>query len=1732
MSLPIAHIAILNRGEAASRFLRGLHDYNLLRGTTIAHSVFYTDPDATAPFVRRATHAVSLGPALQPDGTGRLRSAYLDVPRIVELLRKHGCDAVWPGWGFLSEDAAFVQALTEAGIVFLGPSADAMLRLGDKYAAKLLAAKAGVPLGPWREIGDADDASLLSLGEAVGYPLMVKASAGGGGRGIRKVSDPAQLAEAVASVRAEVARVFGAGTVLLERCIEGGRHVEVQVVAGADGRAVGLGVRDCSVQRRHQKIIEEAPCPVLPPDAEATLLDSSARLAELAGYRGVCTAEFLWQPQTRTASFLEVNARLQVEHTITELVTGCDLVHAQIDIARGLPWHRPERAPGGHAVEVRLCAEDPDRDCAPAPGLVRVLEFPAGPGVRVDSGVQAGMAIAPEFDSMVAKVMAWGPDRPTALARLRRALRELDLVVEDGAHNKALLLDLLDHPAVVQGSADTQWLDRALASGELVGPRDPTLALYAASILALHDETGAKVAQFFANAQSGMPQLPAPARGHTVNLRAGGVQAAIHACQTGPVEYSLVAPGARAQVQWLPETPWVAVLVHQGIRHRVLCARGQTGMRIEVDGRPWAVGLSAGNHLPAPAPALVVRVEVQDGDSVQIGQRLAVLEAMKLEMPLLSDRAGRIAEVLCRPHQQVSAGTPLFLFADGQEQDDNTAAPQLLSGDQPRPLLTLVRGDRAHPQGLDDLDAYGAARVLDDLVHVAHAVLLGYDLPTDAEAVLRGLVHIDLDFAAISHPERWLALCTALADYAAVEACFAREPVGDADGNRHTAEFAFFDLCRRLHLGDTRCDPGYAARVERALRRYGLPGLSSDPAVLGALWRMTATRSDGDFRARCASTLLRAVLGMQTAGVPLPDSVRDDLLLFLRFAPTQYPAVADHAHQALLALELAPRWQALRAAQSQSGELPVVSPQQLPDTPEARQLLDGLELPAGLDGETALRLELWRYKKFQLQVLAAPAPLVALRLVARDNPDDERIVVLAEVSDAPDALTVPADPRLVPFELAWLEATRLLRAEQGRREAKKRLHSNRLVLFVRKVLHLKPADIERLARRYLPQGRGLGLEKVVIHTHLRDAKLGARPVAVSLQTLGRHRFEVRQEPQTLDLVRTQDPLSARRVTARRLGVHCPYDVVRMLVSPAGKGDTSMAPHPDLQRGSFVELDLAADGQTLHSVERPPAQNSCGVVVGLVDHRTRKHPEGLQRVIVLGDPLKAMGALGEPECRRIVAAFDLAQARGLPVEWLPVSSGARIAMDSGTENLDWTAAVLRRIVEFCRQGGVVHVLVAGTCVGAQSYWNAMATMLVHNQGVLVMTPEASMVLTGKRALEVSGGVAAEDERGIGGFDRIMGPNGQAQYLARDLGDAYALLFEHYRLTYRQPGESGPRAFDSSDPADRSILHHPYRGEGNGFATVGDLFDERSNPGRKKPFAIREVMRAVVDQDGGWLERWAWWHHAETAVVVDAHLGGMPVCVIGFESRPLPRRGQIPNDGPDTWSGGTLFPQSSKKVARALRACSGNRPAVVLANLSGFDGSPESMRRCQLEYGAEIGRAVVEFDGPIVFAVIGRYHGGAYVVFSKALNPNLQAIAVQGSFASVIGGAPAAAVVFPRQVRQRVDADPRVVAAKAAIAAAPANKAPRLREKLDRVVAEATLDHQAAVAKEFDAVHSVERAVRVGSLDAVVAADRLRWEIVERLRAAKTDRGQGQPLRGPGQGQGQGLGQAGHTGAREA
>ncbi len=353
---------------------------------------------------------------------------------------------MWPGWGFVAEHPAFADMIEEMGLVFVGPYGDVMRALGDKIQSKLMAEKAGVPVAPWSNGPVETVEEAREHAERIGFPLMIKAAAGGGGRGIRKVADEGGLEPALTTSRREAQDAFGDGTVFMEAMVGNAHHIEVQLIADGQGQAWAAGVRDCSCQRRHQKVVEESSSVLLTAEQEEEVKEASRRLALESGYRNAGTVEFLYKPSEKRFSFMEVNARLQVEHPVTEAVTGLDLVKLQLHVAAGGRLEGEPPAPVGHAIEARLNAEDPAMGFAPTPGRVQVLDLASGPGVRIDRGIAAGDVIPPDFDSMVAKVIAYGRTRDEAIARLRRALRESTVIIEDGTTNRAFLLAILERP--------------------------------------------------------------------------------------------------------------------------------------------------------------------------------------------------------------------------------------------------------------------------------------------------------------------------------------------------------------------------------------------------------------------------------------------------------------------------------------------------------------------------------------------------------------------------------------------------------------------------------------------------------------------------------------------------------------------------------------------------------------------------------------------------------------------------------------------------------------------------------------------------------------------------------------------------------------------------------------------------------------------------------------------------------------------------------------------------------------------------------------------------------------------------------------------------------------------------------------------------------------------------------------------------------------------------------------
>lgn len=469
-----AKILIANRGEIAVRLIRACRELG------IATVAVFSDADRRALHVRMADEAVPIGPA-------PARESYLVAAKIIAAARQTGAEAIHPGYGFLSENAAFADAVTEAGLVFIGPPGDAIRAMGDKGAARARMEAAGVPVVPgWQAKdaeGDVPDAVLTEQAHRIGFPLMVKAAAGGGGKGMRIVEQPADLPEALAAARREALSAFSDGRLILERYVNGAHHVEFQMLADHHGHVLHLFERECSVQRRHQKIIEETPSPLLDASLRQQMGAAAVAAAAAVGYRNAGTIEFIVDPQTRDFFFLEMNTRLQVEHPITELVTGLDLAQWQIRIAAGeaLPFRQSDLRQRGHAIETRLYAEDPANRFLPATGQVLRFIEPKGPGVRVDTGITTGDEVSVYYDPLIAKLIVHAEDRPAAIRKMQAALR--DTVLLGVTTNWRFLQDILAHPVFLAGTAHTAWIDREFGAWEAPQCELPPEVLAAAALM-------------------------------------------------------------------------------------------------------------------------------------------------------------------------------------------------------------------------------------------------------------------------------------------------------------------------------------------------------------------------------------------------------------------------------------------------------------------------------------------------------------------------------------------------------------------------------------------------------------------------------------------------------------------------------------------------------------------------------------------------------------------------------------------------------------------------------------------------------------------------------------------------------------------------------------------------------------------------------------------------------------------------------------------------------------------------------------------------------------------------------------------------------------------------------------------------------------------------------------------------------------------------------------------------
>ncbi|WP_456316290.1 acetyl/propionyl/methylcrotonyl-CoA carboxylase subunit alpha [Teichococcus wenyumeiae] len=661
-------ILVANRGEIACRVIA------TARRLGIATVAVYSEADAGARHTRLADEAWPIGPA-------PARQSYLVGERILEVARRSGAEAIHPGYGFLSENADFAAACAEAGIVFIGPPASAIRAMGSKAESKALMERSGVPLVPGYH-GEAQDLPLLRAEAArIGYPVLIKASAGGGGKGMRVVTEPTEFEAAIEGARREALASFGDDRVLIERYLTRPRHIEIQVFADSLGQTVSLFERDCSIQRRHQKVIEEAPAPGMDPARRKAMGEAAVAAARAVGYVGAGTVEFIAEGDA--FYFMEMNTRLQVEHPVTEMVTGLDLVEWQLRVAAGEPLPLPEEklALHGHAIEARVYAEDPARDFMPAVGTLAHLRQPREVlgHVRVDTGIRQGDTITPNYDPMIAKLVVWGEDRAAAVRRLATALAEYEVVGPQT--NLDLLRTIAGHPAFAAAELDTGFIARH--AGSLMGSPPPeadaAVVWAAAALAALREQQGQVAAEMRETGDRWSPWAQADAwrmNGEGYQdlhfRRAEEEPVTIRAHPLGQGRFRLRLPGGTVEAE-LAEDEAGPLLLLDGVSRRLRLVRRGDELTVVLGGRNHALHRidplapprteTAGNdRVRAPVPGRVSRVLVRPGEVVAKNAPLVVIEAMKMELTLRAPMDGRVESVPHQVEEMVEEGTELVTF--------------------------------------------------------------------------------------------------------------------------------------------------------------------------------------------------------------------------------------------------------------------------------------------------------------------------------------------------------------------------------------------------------------------------------------------------------------------------------------------------------------------------------------------------------------------------------------------------------------------------------------------------------------------------------------------------------------------------------------------------------------------------------------------------------------------------------------------------------------------------------------------------------------------------------------------------------------------------------------------------------------------------------------------------------------------------------------------------------------
>ena len=645
-------ILVANRGEIALRVMRTCRAMGI---TTVA---VYSDADAVAPHTRFADEAVFLGAAPAKD-------SYLRVEKIIEAAKLTGADAIHPGYGFLSENAEFAEACAAAGIVFIGPSPDSIRKMGLKSPARKLAAAAGCPVVPGYDGEDQNDETLRAEILRIGFPVLVKASAGGGGKGMRVAHSESEIAQAIESARREAEKAFGNGTLLLEKYVRHARHIEIQILGDQHGNLIHLFERDCSLQRRHQKIIEESPSPALTKALRLKMGEAAVSVGRAIGYTNAGTVEFILTPENEFY-FIEVNTRLQVEHPVTEAITGLDLVKLQIEIAEGkpLPFSQSELKTRGHAIEARLYAEDPTNDFLPATGKLHAWRLPdAIEGLRVDSGVETGSEIGIYYDPMLAKLIAHADDRATAIRKLSYALRQLS--VQGVTTNCDFLIRLLDHPGFAAGKAHTEFIAEHL--DQLVADANEPLDRASAIAATLY------LQQNWQNTDSLLNQIPPnfrnnPYRAPSIKLMVGKQETEVSWQFTGG-KFEMTALSASSTAEVLACEPGSIRLAIDGVQREfrftevgdVLYVLSSLGSRAVVRRARHPLPKSATEQGTAssPMPGVVLKILVSEGQPVSAGDVLLILEAMKMEQTIRAAADGVVESIKVQTGQVVSPGDVL-----------------------------------------------------------------------------------------------------------------------------------------------------------------------------------------------------------------------------------------------------------------------------------------------------------------------------------------------------------------------------------------------------------------------------------------------------------------------------------------------------------------------------------------------------------------------------------------------------------------------------------------------------------------------------------------------------------------------------------------------------------------------------------------------------------------------------------------------------------------------------------------------------------------------------------------------------------------------------------------------------------------------------------------------------------------------------------------------------------------